>query len=105
MMQDKNFDIFPIENLVRLMVEYGADPSQRVVRNEDHIWWHERPKKLYSTTFHIYLSIDEPFKNTREQTLRLFVHHCNDFEATDSDGVGIQEWADSVDPEMGAFLR
>ena len=37
--------------------------------------------------------------------LKAFVDHCSDFGVTDSDGLRIQDWMDSLDPEMGAFLR
>ena len=37
--------------------------------------------------------------------IKAFVDHCNDFGATDSDGLRIQDWVDSLDLEMGAFLR
>ena len=105
MVRDRYSGYVPSSNSIGLMLEHGADPTQRIFRNEDHSWWNEWPKKLHSTTFHVILSSLGPWAKWRKPLLKSFVNHCKDFEATDSDGVGIQEWADSVDPEMGAFLR
>lgn len=93
-----------IEKLFRLMLEHGADPVQPVHRNIEDWWWSEHPKKLYSTVFHLALYSMEQWKFFHRPILRLLVDHCNDFEATDSDGIGIQDWADSLNPEIGTFL-
>lgn len=93
-----------IEKLFTLMLEHGADPVQPVHRNIDEWWWSKHPKKLYSTVFHLALYCMEQWNFFHRPILRLLVDHCNDFEATDSDGIGIQDWADSLNPEIGTFL-
>lgn len=100
------------DKLFRLMLELGAAPTQRVFRHDEtdplrswQHWWDTEPTKLSSTVFHVTLSFLTPWTELHTSLLRSFVDHCDDFEATDSDGVGIQDWADHLDPEMGAFLR
>ncbi|KAF6235136.1 hypothetical protein HO173_006765 [Letharia columbiana] len=93
-----------IGKLFTLMLEHGADPFQPVDHNIDDWWWFKHFKKLYSTVFHVALYSMEQWKYIFRPILRLLVDHCNDFEATDSDGIGIQDWADSLNPEIGTFL-
>ena len=102
--------------LFRVMLEHGADPTQRVFRPDEAFlhqdynpdfkyWWSEWPEKSYSTVFHITLSFLALRDESPMSILKAFVDHCNDFGATDSDGLRIQDWVDTLDPEMGAFLR
>ena len=100
------------DKLFRLMLELGAAPTQRVFRHDEtdplrswQRWWEKEPTKLSSTVFHVTLSFLTPWTELHKSLLSSFVDHYDDFEATDSDGVGIQDWADHLDPEMGAFLR
>ena len=98
-------------NPLRLMLKHGADPSQRVsikfLDDKVHfeLWPEEIKNKQYTTTFHMLLFNLRHLSDANKATVELMVDHCNDLDATDSDGIGIQEWADSINPEMGAFLR
>ena len=88
-----------------LMLEHGADPTQRVFENGHHnVFMDQFSSKPHTTTFHAILSLMDECSLDRP-LLKSLVDHCNDFEATDSGGVGIQEWADSLSPEIGASLR
>ena len=91
-----------------LMLEHGADPTNRFETSASwtylrEIYWSPiLKKKDYSTTFHHVLNCPDGLD---EAIVKLLVDHCNDLEATDSDGIGIQEWADSLDLEIRDFLR
>ncbi|KAF6221632.1 hypothetical protein HO133_001598 [Letharia lupina] len=109
-----------IEKLFTLMLEHGADPVQPVDHRDrlthganpvqgfdqsnSYNRWLSHFEKLYSTVFHLALYYVRQEREYYEPILRLLVDHCSDFEATDSDGIGIQDWADSLNPEMGTFL-
>lgn len=92
------------EKIFKLMLEHGADPKQFVHFQIDNQWWENRPKKLHSTTFHVVLSFLKPWRESFGALVKLLVEKCDDLEATDSDGVGVQEWADGIDPEIAACL-
>ena len=80
-----------------LMLELGADPTERVTIYN--------PTMKYTTTFHRLLRELRDWSHANEKIVRSLIDHCHDLEATDSNGVGIQEWADYLNPDMGAFLR
>lgn len=97
--------------ILELMLEHGADPTNRLeisgsftYRNQP-FWSSVRKGKGYSTTFHYLLWYLRGRPDANEAIIKLLVDHCNDFGATDSDVIGIQEWADSLNLEMGDFLR
>lgn len=96
------------EKILKLMLGYGADPKQRV-RFEAHSHWLEQwpmktrfKKKLHSTTFHVILSYLRPWRESFGSIVKLLVENCDHLEAVDSDGVGVEEWADEVNPEAEA---
>ena len=90
-----------------LILEHGADPTNRLkplayYTHECQQHWSVLLKnKDYSTTFHHVLG----YSGTSEAIVKLLVDHRNDLEVTDSDGIGIQEWADYLNPDMGALVR
>ncbi len=102
-----------------LMLNYGANPCQRVSRDDSH-WWklYERPEH-YTTTFHIALTALEPYTKVEKMTfIRSLLDHCENYDVVDSDGVGIAEWANTtkcyhwireeappMDPWIGDFIR
>lgn len=104
-----------LEKALRLLLEHGADLTQYVLRPDEdspfqhfinfRYWWQRRPTKTYTTVFHLMLSFFKPVTNPPTSLLKILIDHCNDFGASDSDGIGIQDWADGIDSEMGAFLR
>ena len=94
-----------VEKFLKLMLEHGADPKQRVRFNAYTLWWTERPKKRHSTAFHVVLSYLKPWWESFASILKLLMENCDHLETTDSDGVGVQEWADGVGPEVAACLR
>ena len=98
-----------IARIIRLMLERGANPKQIVGYHWRKCWRPQRPGNAYSTTFHVLLSLlkpwREPWRESFTSTLKLMVENCDDLEITDSDGVGIQDWADRIDPQVGARLR
>ena len=100
----RSYDLTPAKPLM-LMLEHGADPTQRVFENGHHYTFeYQFSSKPHTTTFHAILSLMDECSLDRP-LLKSLIDHCNDFEATDSDGVGIQEWADSLSLEIGASLR
>ena len=92
----------PVDHRDRLT--HGANPVQGFDQSNSYNRWLSHFKKLYSTVFHVALYYVRQERESYEPLLRLLVDHCNDFEATDSDGIGIQDWADSLNPEIGTFL-
>ena len=107
------------EHLV-LMLSYGANPCQRVSRN-NRDWWkaHKRPEH-YTTAFHIALMYIETQQLTevgKMTCIRSLLDHCENYDVVDSDGVGIAEWADTewsclrrfrnppTHPWIGDFIR
>ena len=93
------------EKIFKLMLEHGADPKQRVRPNIYTLWWEKWPKKRHSTMFHVVLSYLKPWWESFGSILKLLVENYDHLEATDSDGVGVQDWADGIDPEIAACLR
>ena len=102
-----------------LLLRYGANPCQRVLR-DDSKWWkaHERPEH-YTTALHIFVTRIEQLTEVEKMTcIRSLLDHCKDFDVVDSDGVGIVHWADTaqwyrfvpvghapIDPWVGEFIR
>ena len=86
-------------SMYQRLMEHGANPTQRVdLRSFDLRGEHKEtfPQTLvYTTTFHLILSsiylwdIEEQL-----ETIRLLLRYCKDFDAADSDGTNISEWAD-----------
>ena len=87
-------------NFFRLTLERGADPTERVSINaNDYEDWSEAiQKKQYTTTFHMLLEFLRHWSDENETVVKLLVDRCNDLEATDSDGITIQNWADKDGP-------
>ena len=96
--------------IFELMLEHGADPTARYELSAHYgypneTWPPQLTRKHYSTAFHIVLWFCRKWRGSYLSTVTFLVRNCNDFEATDSDGIGVQDWADSIDLEMGVFLR
>lgn len=103
-----------IESIV-LMLSYGANPRQRISR-DDSEWWqfYERPAH-YTTAFHIALTYIRELTEVKKMAfIRSFLDHCENHDFKDSDGVGIAEWADTalwftsdkpIDSWVGDFIR
>ena len=95
----------------RLMLEHGADPTQRVSKNIlNHEmmfapWPVEVQAKQHTTTFHMLLISLKNWSDAKDAFIKLLIDHSNDLEATDSDGIRIQEWADYLNRDMGALVR
>ena len=104
-----------------LMLKYGANPCQRVLR-DDSFWWKDRESlEHYTTAFHIALTgIEWLPKIEKMACIRSLLDHCENYDVVDSDGVGIAEWADTAqwflydslggtprefDPRTGDFIR
>ena len=100
-----------VPKIFKHMLEHGADPTKRHRPHASYgyrygpSWPPKLQGKHYSTTFHVILVLWPYWRESYYSTVQLLVDHCQDLEATDSDGIGIQEWADSLNLEMGAFLR
>ena len=122
LLSTKIYDEFGMwkSKLIPLMLSYGANPCQRVSR-DDSKWWmrYERPEH-YTTAFHIALTRLEPLTKDEKMTcIRPFLDHCENYDVLDSDNVGIVEWADTarwfwlydeygdspIDPWIGDFIR
>ena len=88
--------------IFQTMLEHGANPTQRyyLISSKKTVAEEEFfPKTLvYTTTFHVMLS-NCYWWDTEEQldTIRLLLRYCKDFDAADSDGTTISEWADVLD--------
>lgn len=83
--------------ILALMLSYGANPCQRVSRDDSTRWRvYERPKH-YTTTFHIALTKIEWLTKVEKVTcIRALLDNCEDYDVVDSDGVGIAECADTA---------
>ena len=92
--------------VIPLMLRYGANPCQRVLR-DDSDWWADRESpEHYTTAFHIALTAIEGFTEVEKMTyIRSLLDHCENYDFVDSDGVGIAEWADTIDRWIGDFIR
>ena len=114
----ENFRQWGSEFLV-LMLSYGANPCQRISR-DDSDWWvsYEKPSH-YTTAFHIALTYTEELTEVEKMKyIRSFLDHCENYDFKDSDGLGIAEWADTaewisffgpsrrpIDSWIGDFIR
>ena len=108
-----------VDQTLLLMLNYGANPCQRVSRDDSN-WWkvYERPEH-YTTTFHIALTkITRLTKVEKMTCIRALLDNCEDYDVVDSDHVGIAEWADTamyyhhyserktpIDSWIGDFIR
>ena len=102
-----------------LMLSYGANVCQRVLRDDSRWWKHYQCPEHYTTAFHIALTTIKEFTQIEKMTfIRSLLDHCENHEVVDSDGVGIAEWADTaqyyryswgkdapIDSWMGDFIR
>ena len=98
-----------ILRIFELMLEHGADPtnwymaSYMPLTSYTHRYEPSSPHRLHkrhgSTVFHVLLFYCHDWRKSYRSAVRSLVDHCNDLEATDSDGIGIQEWADSLNLE------
>ena len=89
-----------------LMLRYGANPCQRVLRDYNS-WWKdsERPEH-YTIAFRIALPIIEELAEAEKmRCIRSLLDHCENYDVVDSNDVGIAEWADQTDSWMGDFIR
>ena len=98
-------DISVDEKILKLMLEHGADPKQCVRFDLYTLWWQEYPERLHSTTFHVVLSYLKPWRDSFASVVKLLMEKCDHMEAVDSDGIGVQEWADGIDLKVAACLR
>ena len=82
---------------VSLMLSYGANPCQRVLR-DDSGWWESRKRpEHYTTAFHVALTHIEWLTKVEQMAfIRSLLDHCENYDVVDSDGVGIAEWADTT---------
>ena len=82
--------------ILSLMLRYGANPWQRVSR-DDSDWWKDRESpEDYTTAFHIALTVIKEFYEAEMMTyIRSLLDNCKDYDVVDSDGVGIADWADT----------
>lgn len=96
---------------IQRLLKYGADPTQRAMRESFDDWKNDLrvhvPETLqYTTTFHVLLScLGFPDDQEQKDIITLFLDHCKDFDAVDSDGTTISSWADQIDKRLGSFVR
>ena len=111
---------YAISEIVVLMLSSGANPCQRILR-DDSGWWHvyEKPSH-YTTAFHFALTRIRTLTDVEKMAIiRTFLDHCEIYDFKDSDGIGIAEWADTanwynywskddprpIDSWIGDFIR
>ena len=81
-----------------LMLSSGANPCQRISRDDSHWWRAYKTPAHYTTAFHIALTHIETLTDVEKMAfIRTFLDHCEDYDFKDSDGFGIAEWADTAD--------
>ena len=84
-------------DIVRPMLNSGVDPLEIVLRDGSG-WWMAHQKHVHHTTaFHVALPHLESIKDSKKTgTTKDSLGHCKRFDAVDSEGVGIVEWADTA---------
>ena len=100
---------------VVLMLSYGANPCQRILRDNSHWWEFYKTPAHHTTAFHVALTYIEDLTEVGKMAfIRYFLDHCENYDVVDSDGVGIAEWADTaewfryeepIDSWIGDFIR
>ena len=83
-------------DIFRLMLKRGAD-SLEIVLRDDSGWWraHEKPVDRTSA-FHVALTqLEYLIESEKTEIIKVFLGHCKRFDAVDSKGFGIVEWADN----------
>ena len=102
-------------DISRLMLNRGADPLEIVLR-DDSGWWraHEKPVDR-TTAVHVALThLEYLTESGKTEIFKVFLGHCKRFDAVDSEGIGIVEWAATarystsstkLEPWIGCFIR
>ena len=102
-----------------LMLSYGANPCERISRDDSTWWRFYKTPAHYTTAFHITLTLIEYLPEAEQKKcIRSFLDHCENYNFKDSDGLGIAEWADTaewysvledehkpIDSWIGNFIR
>ena len=105
--------------LLVLMLSSGANPCQRLSRDDSEWWRHYERPSHYTTAFHMALTDIEALTEVEKITfIGSFLDHCENYDFKDSDGFGIAEWADTaewydsmrssrrpIDSWIGDFIR
>ena len=102
-----------------LMLSSGANPCQRISRDDSHWWRTYTTPEHYTTAFHMALTYIKELTEVEKMTfIRSFLDYCANYDFKDSDGFGIAEWADTaewydwgtgprgpIDSWIGDFIR